>query len=519
MICVLAHKPLQKHLNKEKEICKMTKELIQIDWITDVTILDKYELVVGLEVHAQLLTNSKVFSSDSTTFGQNPNTNISVITLAHPGTLPKLNGKVAELAIRMGLACGCSISRYNIFDRKNYFYPDLPKGYQITQDRTPICKSGFLDVKTKEGKVSHIRLNRIHIEEDAGKSIHIEGGNETLIDLNRAGTALIEIVTEPDIRASEEAAVYMTEIRRLVRYLEICDGNMEEGSMRCDANVSVRLKGEKSLGKKVEVKNMNSIRNVQRAIDHEFVRQITLIENGKLITSETRTFDAELGQTFSMREKEEMNDYRYFPEPDLAPFIVSEEYLAEIKAKMPPLPAELFERFTSVYGLPEYDAGVLIDDKNIALYFEAICSKTNNYKAASNWLMGAVKHHLNKLSMDIADFPLKPEQIVELIRLVESNKISFSIASSKLFNAMVENPEMTAIQQAEGLNLLQESGDEAILPIIETVLAKNPDKVLAYQKGNKNLLGMFMGEVMQLSKGKLDPKKTNELIRKILEKK
>jgi aspartyl-tRNA(Asn)/glutamyl-tRNA(Gln) amidotransferase subunit B len=497
----------------------MTTELTKKALITDQAILDKYELVVGLEVHAQLLTNSKVFSSDATSFGQQPNTNISIITLAHPGTLPKFNGKVAELAIKMGLACHCTISRYNIFDRKNYFYPDLPKGFQITQDKTPICKGGYLDVKTKDGNISHIRLNRIHIEEDAGKSIHLDGGDETLIDLNRAGTALIEIVSEPDIRASEEAAVYMTEIRRLVRYLEICDGNMEEGSMRCDANVSVRLKGESKLGKKVEVKNMNSIRNVQRAIDHEFVRQITLIESGKSILSETRTFDADTGLTHSMRAKEEMNDYRYFPEPDLAPFIVSEEYLTSIKAQMPPLPTELFEKFTTQYGLPEYDAGVLTDEKNLALYFDEICSKTKNYKAASNWLMGAVKYHLNKLSIEISDFPLKADRIVELIDLVDSNKVSFSIASSKLFNAMVENPEMTALQLAEKLNLLQDSSDDAILPIIEEVLAKNPDKVTAYQKGNKNLLGMFMGEVMQASKGKIDPKKANELIRKALEKK
>ncbi|MCU0392951.1 MAG: Asp-tRNA(Asn)/Glu-tRNA(Gln) amidotransferase subunit GatB [Thermoflexibacter sp.] len=496
----------------------MTKEISKKPLISDSQILSKYELVVGLEVHAQLLTKSKVFSTDSTTFGQEPNTNISIVTLAHPGTLPKFNGKVAELAIKMGLACGCTISRYNIFDRKNYFYPDLPKGYQITQDKTPICKGGFVNIKNKEGNVSLIRLNRIHIEEDAGKSIHLENGNESLIDLNRAGTALIEIVSEPDIRQSEDASTYMTEIRRLVRYLEICDGNMEEGSMRCDANVSVRLKGESKLGKKVEVKNMNSIRNVQRAIDYEFVRQITLIENGENIVSETRTFDADSGKTFSMREKEEMNDYRYFPEPDLAPFVISEEYLAEIKAKMPPLPAELFEKFTTIYGLPAYDAGVLTDEKNIALYFEEICSKTKNYKAASNWLMGPIKYQLNKLGIDISTFALSPQRIVELIELVDANKISFSLASNKLFNAMLENPDTTAMTLAEQLGLLQESDDESIISIIQQVIDKYPDKVTAYQKGSKNLLGMFMGEVMQLGKGKIDPKKANELIKKVLEK-
>ncbi|MCS6832893.1 MAG: Asp-tRNA(Asn)/Glu-tRNA(Gln) amidotransferase subunit GatB, partial [Flammeovirgaceae bacterium] len=480
------------------------------------SILDKYELVVGLETHAQLLTQSKAYSTDSTEFGQLPNTNISIVTLALPGTLPKGNKKVVEYAIKMGLACHCEITRYNIYDRKNYFYPDLPKGFQLTQDKTPICRGGYVRIKTKSGIERNIKLTRIHMEEDAGKSLHLEGSDETLVDLNRAGVPLIEIVSEPDIRLPEEAYAYLTELRRLVRYLDICDGNMEEGSMRCDANVSVRLKGETKLGKKVEVKNMNSIRNVQRAIEHEFLRQVQILENGGHIVSETRMFDAQTGNTYSLRTKENLNDYRYFPEPDLPPLIVSEEFLESIKASMPPLPHELYEKFTKQYGLPDYDAGVLTDEKAIALYFEEICQHTRNYKAASNWMMGPVKSYLNELTMSIERFPLRPIKIVELIELVDSNKISFSIASERLFPKFVENPDKTALQLAQSLNLLQESGDDFLLPLIEQAIAKFPEKAEAYRKGNKNLMGLFMGEVMRLSKGKADPKKTTELIAKKL---
>ncbi|MDW8287134.1 MAG: Asp-tRNA(Asn)/Glu-tRNA(Gln) amidotransferase subunit GatB [Flammeovirgaceae bacterium] len=482
----------------------------------DKSILDKYELVVGLETHAQLLTQSKAYSTDSTEFGQLPNTNISIVTLALPGTLPKGNKKVVEYAIKMGLACHCEITRYNIYDRKNYFYPDLPKGFQLTQDKTPICRGGYVRIKTKSGIERNIKLTRIHMEEDAGKSLHLEGSDETLVDLNRAGVPLIEIVSEPDIRLPEEAYAYLTELRRLVRYLDICDGNMEEGSMRCDANVSVRLKGETKLGKKVEVKNMNSIRNVQRAIEHEFLRQVQILENGGHIVSETRMFDAQTGNTYSLRTKENLNDYRYFPEPDLPPLIVSEEFLESIKASMPPLPHELYEKFTKQYGLPDYDAGVLTDEKAIALYFEEICQHTRNYKAASNWMMGPVKSYLNELTMSIERFPLRPIKIVELIELVDSNKISFSIASERLFPKFVENPDKTALQLAQSLNLLQESGDDFLLPLIEQAIAKFPEKAEAYRKGNKNLMGLFMGEVMRLSKGKADPKKTTELIAKKL---
>ncbi|MEX2235361.1 MAG: Asp-tRNA(Asn)/Glu-tRNA(Gln) amidotransferase subunit GatB [Cyclobacteriaceae bacterium] len=477
----------------------------------DKSIKEKYVAVIGLEVHAQLLTKSKIFNSDSAVFGSEPNTSVSVISLAHPGTLPKLNRKTVEYAIKMGLACHCEISRFNIFDRKNYFYPDLPKGYQITQDRTPVCKGGFITINTKAGE-SNVELNRIHMEEDAGKSIHFPHESDTQVDLNRAGVPLIEIVTEPCLRSSEEAYALLTEIRKLVRYLDICDGNMEEGSLRCDANVSVMLKGAKEFGRKVEVKNMNSIRNVQRAIDHEIERQITEIENGKVIPSETRTFDAGSGKTFGMRTKEELNDYRYFPDPDLSPMIVSEEWLESIRASMPALPRELFQKYVQQFNLPEYDAQVLTDSRDVALYFESVCEHTGNFKAASNWVMGPIKSHLNEFNLSASDFPLAPKKLAELIALVEEGKVSFTIASQRLFPELLKHPHSSAQEVAQRLNLIQESDHSSILPIIEEVIKEFPLKVEAYKSGKKGIVAMFMGEVMKRSKGKADPKVANELL-------
>ncbi len=362
----------------------------------DKAVRDKYTVVIGLEVHAQLSIKSKIFNSDSAAYGGAPNTHVGVITLAHPGTLPKLNRLAIEHAIKMGIACHSEISRLQIFDRKNYFYPDLPKGYQITQDRTPICKGGFISVKTKDGQPHDVKLNRIHLEEDAGKSIHLENETDTLVDFNRAGVALIEIVTEPVIKTSEAAALLLSEIRKIVRYLDICDGNMEEGSLRCDANVSVMLNGDKELGKKVEVKNMNSFRHVQRAIEYELERQIDLLEKGELVISETRTFNVTDGKTYGMRKKEELNDYRYFPDPDLSPLVISDEWLEEIKSQMPALPNELYQKFVTQYELPEYDAHVLTETKELAAYFEELCSFNQLRKENSNWLMGPVKSYLNE---------------------------------------------------------------------------------------------------------------------------
>ncbi|MBD1396157.1 Asp-tRNA(Asn)/Glu-tRNA(Gln) amidotransferase subunit GatB [Pontibacter sp. JH31] len=478
----------------------------------DKAIRDKYQAIIGLEVHAQLLTESKAYSSDSTEYGVMPNTNLSVITLGHPGTLPRINKRVVEMAVKMGLATNCEIRRYNIYARKNYFYPDLPKGYQITQDKTPICTAGYLDVKDAEGNDKRIGITRIHMEEDAGKSMHLAGETETLIDLNRAGVPLIEIVSEPDIRDSEEAYNYLTEIRRLVRYLEICDGNMEEGSLRCDANISVMLKDSPLWGTKVEVKNMNSFRNVQRAIEHEIERQIMVIEKGGKIDSETRNFDANTGTTTAMRSKETLNDYRYFPEPDLPPLVIEQEWLERIKETMPSLPQELYKRFTQEFGLSEYDAGVLTDTKEIALYYDELCKYTKNYKGAANWVTGPVKSYLNELQLHIKDFPLQPHAIAEIIALVDENKVSHSVAAKKIFPYMLENPGIPAHQVAEEQNLLQESDSDSLKAIVAEVLAANPHKVEEYKAGKKSLVGMFMGEIMKKTKGKADPKVANQLL-------
>lgn len=473
-------------------------------------IRQKYRVVIGLEVHAQLLTSSKIFSAEPSSFGAAPNTQVGVITLAHPGTLPKLNRRAFELAIKMGFACGSEISRNNIFDRKNYFYPDLPKGYQITQDRTPVCRGGSVTIKTKDG-VRDVKLNRIHLEEDAGKSIHTEGP-DTFIDLNRAGVALIEIVTEPNMSTAEEAAAFVTEVRKLVRYLDICDGNMEEGSLRCDANVSIMLKDATVFGKKVEIKNMNSIRNVQRAINVEIERQMELAEKGETIASETRTYDADKNKTFGMREKEELNDYRYFPDPDLSPVVVSDEWLNEIKETMPALPQELFNKFVSQYKLSEYDATVLTDSKDIALYMDALCGHTENYKAAANWMMGPVKSWLNESQKNADQFPVMPKSLADVIELIDSGTLNFTGASQRLFPEMLQHPEVPVGNLVDQLGLAQENNQNSILPIIEEVIAAFPEEVKQFKKGKGALIGMFMGEVMKRSQGKADPKTTKDLL-------
>jgi len=475
-----------------------------------------YELVVGLEVHAQLATQSKAFCSDANRYGSVPNSHIGPVSLAYPGTLPVPNREAIRCGIKMGLACGCEISRYNTFDRKNYFYPDLPKGFQLTQDKNPICKGGAVRIRYKDGRQESFALNRIHLEEDAGKSVHLPNDQATLVDLNRAGVPLIEIVTEPVIHSAEAAYWVLHSIRQTVRYLEICDGNMEEGSLRCDANISVRKKGAHQLGQKVEVKNMNSMRNVQRAIEYEFVRQVALCAKGEKIASETRLFNADNGKTYSMRNKEELNDYRYFPEPDLPPFHVTATLLNEIEGEMPILPQVYFEEFTNKMGLSAYDADLLTEQKETAEYFKEICRFTANYKAAANWLNTQVRSYLNDTGSSLSTFPLTPQQIAELIGLVDSKKVSHSAASGKLFSAQLQSPEIPALKLAEDLQLLQVSDQGTLRTAIQEVLGEWPDKVAAYQKGKKNLLGLFMGEVMKKTKGKADPKKTNELLKELL---
>ena len=480
-------------------------------------IRDKYEVVIGLEVHAQMLTKTKAYSNDINEFGAIPNTNISVVSLGHPGTLPRMNKKTIEYAIKLGLACGCDIARDQYFARKNYFYPDLPKGYQITQDKTPICTGGAVIIKTEEGQEKSIGITRIHMEEDAGKSIHDVDVFDTLVDLNRAGVPLVEIVSEPDIRSSQEAYNYVTEIRKLVRYLEICDGNMEEGSLRCDANVSVNLKGAKEFGTKVEVKNMNSIRNVQRAIEFEIIRQIEAIENGETLTQETRSFDALKGITISMRTKEAANDYRYFPEPDLQPLFVDQKQIDAIKAEMPALPRELFLKYTKELGLSEYDTTILTDTKAIALYYEELITFTKNYKGAANILMGDIKSYLNQQGVEIEDFPIKAEKIAQLIELLDGNKVSSTVASQKIFPELLKNPEKNPLQIAEELNVLQDSNEDSIKGYIQEVIDKNPSEVDRYRNGEKQLVGFFMGQLMKVSQGKADPKASNQLMREMLE--
>lgn len=479
---------------------------------------DSYETVIGLEVHAQLLTQSKLFCGDSIAFGAEPNTHVSPITLGHPGTLPKMNKKAIEFAIKMGLACNCEIEKHNYFARKNYFYPDLPKGYQVSQHTTPICKGGIIKIKTNAGE-KNIRLNRIHLEEDAGKSLHDVDINNTCIDYNRAGTPLIEIVTEPDLRSGEEAFTYLTEIRKLVRYLEICDGNMEEGSLRCDANISVRKKGETELGTKIEVKNLNSIRNVKRAIDAEAKRLINLLEQGDIITQQTRSFvpkdsfgDANTGTTFAIRDKEDADDYRYFAEPDLTPFHLQDEFIERIRRSIPALPEQRIKRYTSELHLSEYDTSVLTEEKSFADYFEQIILHTTNFKSASNWMLGPVKSWLNEKNKEISDFPVNAEQLASVIKLVDTGKISFSAASTKLFSRLLQNPDRDPEEIATEHNLLQQSDLSDIGPIVDGVLEKFADKVLEYKKGKKGLLALFVGEVMKQSKGKADPKITNELL-------
>ncbi|RKR83923.1 aspartyl/glutamyl-tRNA(Asn/Gln) amidotransferase subunit B [Mucilaginibacter gracilis] len=484
---------------------------------TSVANIHKYELVVGLEVHAQLSTASKIFSADSSAFGGKPNTHISPVSLGHPGTLPKLNSKAIEYAVKLGLAVDSRINLNNHFARKNYFYADLPKGYQISQDTQPICIGGSIEVHLKSGETKNIAIHHIHMEEDAGKSMHDQHSTESFIDLNRAGVPLLEIVSEPDIRSAEEAHQYLNEIRKLVRYLDICDGNMEEGSLRCDANISVRLKGAEKLGNRCEVKNLNSFRNVQRAIEHEFVRQIEVLEAGGKIDQNTLNFDADTGETSVLRSKEMANDYRYFPDPDLPPVILTEDYIQRIRTAMPELPKALYHKYITTLELSVYDASVITADKDLVHYFEELIKLTANYKAAANWLMGAVKSYLNDHGMSINQLTLTPQQLAGLIALVDSGKVSSSVAAHKIFPVLVKDSAKAAQQVADELNLIIDESASDVSGFIKQTLEKHPDKVNEYHNGKKGVVGLFMGEIMKLSKGKIDPKKTNQLLIDVLE--
>lgn len=478
---------------------------------------EDFELVIGLEVHAQLQTNSKAYSSDPNEYGDEPNSNISPVTLGHPGTLPVMNRATIDHAIRLGLAVGATIREEMNFARKNYFYPDLPKGFQITQDKTPICTGGSISIELADGTTKEIGITRIHMEEDAGKSIHDIDPFNSLIDLNRAGVPLVEIVSEPDIRSADEAYSYLAEVRKLVRYLDVCDGNMEEGSMRCDANVSLRPKGSSEFGTRSETKNMNSLRNVRAAILYEAQRQAEILRTGGKVEQETRNFDAAKGITVSLRSKEHAHDYRYFPEPDLPPIKITQEKLTSMKNELPPLPWELFDKYVKL-GLSEYDASVITNDKETALYYDTVLQFTDDFKGAANWLTGDIRSWLNERGFEMDKVPISAEKLAGLVQLISSGGMSYSAAAQKLFPLMVEHPDKTAEELAKDFDLLQSSDSEEIAALVRKTIAMYPDKVKAYKEGNKGLIGMFMGEVMKTSKGKFDPRKANEVVREILDK-
>lgn len=476
-----------------------------------------YEAVIGLEVHAQLKTNSKLFSGDDASFEIKPNSHVGAITLGHPGTLPVMNKTAMELAIKMGLVCGSEIALHNYFARKNYFYPDLPKGYQISQHTTPICRGGFIPIETAEGKRS-ISLTRIHLEEDAGKSLHDQNDQFTLLDYNRAGVALIEIVSEPEIHSAEEAAAYLTTIRKWVRWLDICDGNMEEGSLRCDANISVRPKGETKLGTRVEVKNLNSIKHLKQAIEIEIKRLTGLCVEGKSVLQETRGFDADQGITYSIRVKEDAEDYRYFPEPDLAPFHFNSVEIRQIKEALPLMPEQKRKTYQEIHELSEYDANQLTEDKSLSDLFDRVVASTSFPKQLGNLLLGPVRSYVNETGIDWSELSLPIDTWIELIQMIQEEKISFSVAAAKLLPLLLSNPGKSAMKLAKEMDWIQDADESMIQQWVNQIVSSMPDKVAEYQKGKKGLLGLFVGEVKRISKGKADPQKVNAILIKQLQK-
>ena len=476
---------------------------------------DKYEVVIGLEVHAQLKTKSKIFAPDSTEFGSEQNSHTSAITLGMPGVLPVLNKECVNMGILLGLALNCEIPNRCKFDRKQYFYPDLPKGYQISQYDEPICVNGWLNVKGKK-----IGITRAHLEEDAGKLVHvgaagINGATYSLVDLNRAGTPLLEIVSEPDMRSSEEARNYMEELRNIVRYLGVCDGNLEEGSMRCDANISIMPKGSDKFGTRAEIKNVNSFSALQRAIEYEIDRQIEIVEEGGEVVQETRLWDDNLKETRSMRGKEDAHDYRYFPEPDLMPLEISREWVEDIRKTMPELPEQKRQRYMGL-GLSEYDASVIVEQMPLALFFDKTLELGANPKTAVNFMMGEIAAYLKENKVEITDTKLTPENLAELISLIEKGTISNNIGKQILVEEMIVNGEKaSAIVEKKGLSQISDEG--AIKEIVERIVNSHPAEIEAYRNGKTNLLGFFVGQVMKETKGRANPKTVNELIRKILE--
>ena len=479
----------------------------------DQELRDKYEVVIGLEVHAQLKTKSKIFAPDKNEFGQEPNSLTSPITLGMPGVLPVLNKECVNMGILTGLALNCEIPSRCKFDRKQYFYPDLPKGYQISQYDEPICVNGHLDINGKR-----IGITRAHLEEDAGKLVHagangIAGSTYSLVDLNRAGTPLLEIVSEPDMRSSEEAKNYMEELRNIVRYIGVCDGNLEEGSMRCDANISIMPKGSKEFGTRAEIKNVNSFAALQRAIEYEIERQIEIVEEGGEVVQETRLWDDASRETRSMRGKEDAHDYRYFPEPDLMPLEISREWVEEIRAKMPELPNQKRKRYQEI-GLSEYDASVIVEQMGLALFFDKVLELGANPKTAVNFIMGEIAAYLKEDHIEITDTKLTPENLAELISLIEKGTISNNIGKQIIIEMLKDGTKASVIVEKKGLSQISDEG--AIKELVQKVVDAHPNEVEAYKNGKTNLLGFFVGQVMKETKGRANPKTVNQLLKEII---
>ena len=471
----------------------------------------KYEAVIGLEIHAQLATKSKIFSGSSTAYGAEPNTQANEVDLGLPGVLPVLNEEVVRMAAKFGLAIGAKVAEHSVFARKNYFYPDLPKGYQISQLELPIVEHGTLDIVLDDGTTKTVGVTRAHLEEDAGKSLHEDFHGMTGIDLNRAGTPLLEIVSEPDMRSAQEAVAYMKKIHSLVQYLEICDGNMQEGSFRCDANVSIRPKGQEEFGTRTELKNINSFRFVERAINIEVERQIDVIEGGGTVVQETRLYDADKNETRSMRSKEEANDYRYFPDPDLLPVAIDEHYLNEVRKTLPELPDEKQKRFETHYGLSTDDAAVLTASREMADYFEQLVKITDEPKLSANWMMGELLGALNKNDLELSQSPVSADLLGGMIKRISDNTISGKIAK-QVFEAMWKGEgDADTIIEKQGLKQITDTG--AIEKIIDDIIANNQNQVEQYRSGKDKVFGFFVGQVMKASKGKANPAQVNQLLK------
>jgi aspartyl-tRNA(Asn)/glutamyl-tRNA(Gln) amidotransferase subunit B len=474
-----------------------------------------WETIIGLEIHAQLATRSKIFSGSATAYGASPNAQANLVDLGYPGVLPVLNGEAVRMAVKLGLAINARIAASSVFARKNYFYPDLPKGYQISQYELPIVAAGALEIVLEDGTVRRIGITRAHLEEDAGKSLHEGLPGVTGIDLNRAGTPLVEIVSEPDLRSAKEAVAYMKKVHTLVRYLEICDGNMQEGSFRCDANVSVRKAGSEKFGTRAEIKNLNSFRFVERAINYEVERQIGLLESGGRVVQETRLYDPDKGETRSMRSKEEANDYRYFPDPDLLPVVLDAAFIEAVRATLPELPDQKAARFAAQYGLSVYDAGVLTASRELAAYYEEVVREVpHEPKLAANWVMGELAAALNKENLGVDSGRLEPARLGGLLRRIADQTISGKIAKQVFESMWSEGSSADAVIEAQGLRQITDSG--AIERVIDEAMAKNPGQLAEYRAGKDKLFGFFVGQVMKATGGKANPAQLNELLRRKL---